>query len=618
MSARAERGEPGPGGRPARPLRRERGYLPIEDHGLLADGRSAALVGRDGTISWMCVPRFDSPPLFCALLDAEKGGAFQLHPEGLVESRQRYLPGTAVLETELHGRTGVVRLRDAMLLRAGADLREDAAADRGELLRVAEVLRGPVRLRVCISPRGGCTAEPRAGGLRLAARSRPDLDLQLWSSRPLPGADCALELEEGDRLELVLRWSGHHHHRRHRPGEELLEETAEVWRRWSALIDYEGPQKGLVHRSAIVLKMLDFFENEAIIAAPTSSLPEHIGGPRNWDYRFTWVRDAALAVYALRRVGLEFEASGFVGWVMDAVERMGRPRVMYAVDGSRAPEERIAEGLEGYLGSRPVRFGNAAVDQKQHDIFGEVLDCAWQGRRQGRPDDALWKRLSSFAERASREWRKPDHGIWEVRSPGHPYTYSAALCQVAVDRALRLARKFSLPAPAERWEREARLIAEAVLHDSWDDHRQALLAQLGGGDLDAALLALPLRRVVPADHPRMIATVRAIRSGLGAGKGLLYRYDPEKSPDGLPGPEGAFLLCSFWLADNLVLQGELEDGAALFDSLCQRANECGLLPEQIDPSTGAFLGNFPQALSHVGVIATGVHLAAKTATGGRE
>ncbi len=585
------------------------GYLPIEDHGLIGDGTTAALVGRDGAISWLCVPRFDSPPLFCRLLDAHRGGAFTVAPEDLIESRQYYEPDNAVLVTEMRSSGGLVRVTDALMLRQGADLREDTPAGRCELVRMVEAVQGGVRLRIEIETRGGSQAEVSRAGLRLRSVARPDLDLQLSSSVQLKGLRSLMTVNEGDRLYLTLRWSsgsGRHHPL---SPEESLQATRRAWQHWAARLSYEGPQRAIVHRSALTLKLLDHFENGAIVAAPTSSLPEAIGGVRNWDYRYSWIRDAAFSVYALNRIGCPEEASGFLGWVLDAVERDGRPKVLYDLDGNPPPPEQIEGELEGYCKSRPVRWGNAAAEQIQHDVYGEILDCAYQwAAHHGEIDDALWGKLRGLIEAAGREWRNPDQGIWEVRTPGRPFTYSAALCQVALDRGARVVERFNLPGEAARWRAAADEICKAILNEAWDEEIKSLTEHLGVGGLDASLLSLPLRRVIPADHPQMIATTRAIVERLGAGNGLFYRYLPHESPDGLVGREGAFLLCSFWLVDNLAHQGRLDEAMNLFDSLCSRANPLGLLPEQIDPSSGAFLGNFPQAFSHVGLISSAVNL----------
>jgi GH15 family glucan-1,4-alpha-glucosidase len=592
------------------PLRPIDGYLPLEDYGLIGDGTTAALVGRDGAIPWLCVPRFDSPPVFCGLLDAVRGGAFTVAPDDFVESRQWYEPDSGVLVTDIRGRAGVVRLTDALTLHAGADLTEDTSAGRGELLRSVRVLHGRIRLRIEVAPRGGAQAEPRGAGLQIHCPSRPDLDLHLSSTVQLDGLRTTLELGAGDRIHLFLRWGGGARRSQPFAPDALLQATLVAWRRWLRCFDYRGPQEPLVRRSAITLKVLDYWPNGAMIAAPTSSLPEAIGGPRNWDYRYAWIRDAAFSVYALRRIGLLREAAGFLGWVLDAVERGGRPKVLYDLDGNPPPPEREDPELEGYRRSRPVRWGNAAAAQRQHDVYGEILDCAYQwAAHGGEIDEALWARLARLVEAARQEWCQPDHGIWEVRTPGRPFTYSAALCQVALDRGARLAERFHLPGDIAGWRAAAAQITRAILTRAWDSEAGTLTEHLGGGGLDASLLALPLRRVVPADHPRMVATASTIVQRLSAGHGLLFRYLPDEFADGLPGHEGAFLLCSFWLVDNLAQQGRLDEAAELYTSLCARANPLGLLPEQIDPGSGAFLGNYPQAFSHVGLISSGVNLA---------
>ena len=593
------------------PIRRFDGYLPIEDHGLIGDGTTAALVGRDGAVSWMCVPRFDSPPLFCAILDAKRGGAFTVAPEGLTESRQFYETDTGVLVTEMRSAGGLVRVSDALTLRSGADLSEDAPAGRGELVRSITALDGRVRLRVDIDPRDGAEAAPLGEGLRFRYPSRPDIELHLSATRPeaLRGTRNSLELNSGEHLDLTLRWGKNLPGHSHIPTEERLAATIASWRRWLRQFIYDGPEEPLVRRSAITLKLLDYTPNGAIIAAPTSSLPEAIGGPRNWDYRYAWIRDAAFSVYALRRIGFTVEAARFLGWVLDAIERDGHPRVLYNLDGAQPEPEREDSNLEGYRRSAPVRWGNGAAEQWQHDIYGEILDCAYQWIAHGGTiDPALWARMKGFVEAARTEWRAPDHGIWEVRTSGRPFTYSAALCQVALDRGARIARRFDLSGDNPGWDAASMQIKRAILEQAWDETMQSLTEHLGGGGLDASLLCLPLRRVLPADHPRMMATTAAIAARLSAGKGLLYRYLPEVSPDGLPGHEGAFLLCSFWLVDNLAQQGRIDEALELYHSLCARAGNLGLLPEEIDPNTGAFLGNYPQAFSHIGVISSGVNL----------
>ena len=595
---------------PLTPILQTDGYLPLADYGLVGDGATAALIGRDGAVAWLCLPRFDAPPLFCSLLDAVKGGSFTISPDGLQASGQWYEPDSPVLITDLQSTTGRVRLTDFCPLISGADLAEDVPATRRELLRSATVIDGTVRLRIDIEPRGGADAEPRDGGLRIRCAAQPDLSLHVFSTVPLTGLRTWISLKAGQSVHLHLCWRQSPSHPRHVDPTKVHAETISVWRNWLAGLRYQGPQAALVRRSAITLKLLDHFENGAIVAAPTSSLPELIGGTRNWDYRYAWVRDAAFSVYALHRIGLSHEAAGFLAWVLDAVERDGRPRVMYDLDGRMPPPEREDPALEGYRRSRPVRWGNAAAGQRQHDVYGEILDCAYQwAAHHGKIPEALWTRLVGLADAAGQKWREPDHGIWEVRTSGRPFTYSTALCHVALDRAARLADRAKLPGSSDSWHRMAKEIEQAILTEAWDPGMQSFTEHLGGGGLDASVLTLPLRRVVPADHPKMVATTRAVMERLGAGQGLLYRYLPDESPDGIAGHEGAFLLCSFWFVDNLAKQGRLDEAMELYDSLCARAGTLGLLPEEIDPATGAFLGNYPQAFSHIGVIASGVNLA---------
>ncbi|MFF2662878.1 glycoside hydrolase family 15 protein [Kitasatospora sp. NPDC058032] len=603
---------------PFRPVLRRHGYLPLEDLGLIGDGTTAALVGRDGSIPWLCLPRFDAEPLFCGLLDHARGGHFTLAPEDLVEARQRYEPDTGVLVTELRSRTGLVRVTDALALRSGADLADDAPAARAELVRSAVVLDGRVRLRAELEPRGGARTRALFSGLELRPVRRPGLRLHLRSNRPLHGLHSTHDLRQGDRLDLVLSWGRFHRHHRV-DTDAMLKGTVDAWRHWMRHFDYDGPQQALVRRAAVTLKLCDDWANGSLVAAPTSSLPAPIGGIRNWDYRYSWIRDAAFAVFALRRIGFRGEADAFLGWVLDAFEDSGRPRIMYDLRGGPVPEEVEDGELEGYQRSAPVRWGNGAADQRQHDVYGEILDCADQWLRAGGEiQPALWAGLAGLADAAEQAWREPDQGIWEVRSAGRVFTYSAGLCQVALDRAAQIGERLGLPISTGRWRASADHLSSLILEQSWDEDARTLSAHLdGGGVLDASLLALPLRHVVPIDHPRMVATATAVAERLSAGGGLLHRYLHEDSPDGLAGDEGAFVLCSFWLVDNLIGQGRTEEAEELYDSLCSRASPLGLMSEQINPSTGEFMGNFPQAFSHIGIAASGVNLARARAGGRR-
>jgi alpha,alpha-trehalase len=593
-----------------RAVEQREGYLPIEDHGLIGDGRTCALVARDGAISWMCLPRFDRHAFFARLLDRENGGCFLLAPEDLQESRQYYIEDTGVLVTEMRGAGGTVAVTDALLLREDARLEEAELAARGELLRCARVLDGQVRLRVHLDPRGGAGASRRGDKLRVGWAEIPALPLYLLSSQPLEGLETSVTLQEGQELWLLLRWNADAGSTEKIDPQRLLQNTVRAWRQWASKITYGGPQERLVRRSALTLKLLGHSKSGAIMAASCSSLPEAPGGERNWDYRYVWLRDAALSVLALRGVGLGFESDKFLTWVVRVLDK-DKPRVLYDLDGSLPKAEYIDQRYKGYRESAPVRWGNAAADQPQNDMYGEILDCAYRwAERKGSLDDKLWQQLTKLVETARQVYDQPDHGIWEVRSPpDHPYTYSVGMCQVALDRAARIAARLGLPADAELWAAQASELRHRILTEAWDEKQQSITEHLGpDGGLDSSVLALPLRRVFPANHPRMVATTRAVADRLSAGGGLLYRYLPKESPDGLAGEEGAFLICSFWLVENLVGQDALDQAGELYESLCARANPLGLLSEQIDAHDGSFLSNFPQALSHVGLISAGVAL----------
>ncbi|HEX2074425.1 MAG TPA: glycoside hydrolase family 15 protein [Geodermatophilus sp.] len=603
-----------------RPLSRADGYLPIEDHGLIGDGATCALVASDGSIPWLCLPEFDGPALLAGLLDVERGGSFVVAPVGVRAGGQRYLEDTGVLVTDLQGTGGALEVTDCLTLRSGADLGELVPAGRSELLRLARAVSGPVDVAVRLRPKDQVRATREGGAWRLHWPARPELRLALWCSHELEVATDGsiggvVRLRPGERLTATLHWSGNTRLLDRADPAELVHRTTQAWREWAGRLRYEGPQRHLVRRSALTLKLLDHVPSGALMAAATSSLPEEIGGVRNWDYRYTWVRDAAFSSYALRQVGMTSEADSFLAWTLTNAERDGAPSLMYALDGGRPPVERIDPALSGYRGSAPVRWGNAAATQTQHDVYGELLDVAYGWVRSGGGvDEHLWSNLTRLTEQAIERWATPDHGIWEVRGAGRPFTYSVALCSVAVDRALRIAALCGLDHPRDRWRAEAERIRSTLLERAWDPDRKSFtehLAPPGGpyGGLDGSLLALPLRDVLPADDPRMVATTEAVRHHLDAGNGLLYRYLHAESPDGLTGGEGAFLLCSFWLVDNLAAQGRLQEALDLYDSLCGRATGLGLLSEEIDPSTGAFLGNFPQAFSHLGLISSGVNLA---------
>jgi alpha,alpha-trehalase len=602
---------------PFRPLTLLDGYLPIESYGMVGDGSTVALIGRNASIDWLCAPRFDSPPLFAGILDKDKGGAFSVTAEGLIATRHRYFGDSPILITELETATGLLRVTDLMPIRPDADLREMNGINRGELLRVIEVISGEVTFSVDVTMHRHRTGEQDSDRTRVYVHEDPDQpEIELEASRPFDGEHGEWSLPTGESVAFCLRWNGGKGASSVNAPVSAITTSMDAWGAWLSRIRYDGPQRPLVIRSAITLKMLDYLPTGAIVAAPTTSLPEAIGGERNWDYRYVWIRDGSFSVAAFRRMGLDEEAWQFLRWIIGITEGSDIS-VMYTLDGEREIPESEDPELSGYRNSQPVRWGNGAWDQTQNDVYGELVDAAYQwANRGGEIPQRLWERLTELVERAAEEWRTPDEGIWEIRSPGRLQTYSAALCALALDRGIRLARMLDLPCDIDRWQRIHDDIIDTILEYGWSDELQSLTQVIrdpedekNTGHLDASLLTLAIRRVIPPNHPKMVATTKAIARELGAGKDLLYRYLPEKSPDGLSGEEGAFVLCSFWMVEVLVLQGHIDEAKAMYDRLCRRVNALGLLSEEIDPDTGHFLGNFPQAFSHIGLIAAGEAIA---------
>jgi GH15 family glucan-1,4-alpha-glucosidase len=586
------------------PPARVDGYAPIRDYAAIGDGRTVALVACDGSVDWLCLPDLDSRSVFGALIDAVRGGRFVLEPEAAYEATRRYLPGTNVLETTFTTSTGRVRVSDAMTLPTGG------LSPYRELVRRVEGVGGVVPLRWTLEPRFGYgeakTRVERRFGVPVAVCGRDALALSSWGAgEPEWRAEAVTgRFSVGDRSSGLLVLSAAHQEplvfpARHEV-EARLEATVESWRAWAHGLTYGGPWQEAVIRSALTLKLLVFAPSGAIAAAATTSLPEEVGGERNWDYRFSWPRDAAFTLQALLSLGCAPEARAFFSWILHA-SQLTHPRlqVLYRLDGrARAGEQTLP--LAGYRGSRPVRVGNAAADQTQLDVYGEVLEAASRlASATGALDRDHGRRLAEVADYVCESWEQPDAGIWETRSEPAHFVQSKMLCAAGLMRACELARRGLLPAKnAERWQHEQGRIREFVETRGYSESKKSYVRSAGKDDLDASLLLAVTGGYDEPRTPRLLTTVDAIRRELARGP-LLHRY---LGADGLTGDEGAFLACSFWLAEAYARQGRLDEAAALMDELVPLANDVGLFAEEVDPATGEFLGNFPQALSHLALI----------------
>ncbi|GAB4330477.1 MAG: glycoside hydrolase family 15 protein [Dehalococcoidia bacterium] len=595
-------------------------YPPISDYGLISDMHSCALVSRSGSIDWACFPRFDSPSVFGRLLDWNRGGCFELTVLDIVDTHRRYLPGTNILETRFQTETGTAILRDCMPVPPHARIdRPRELGSHHQVLRVLQCIDGVVRYRLTCYPRFDYgTVVPHAefrGGIAYAHGGGHAVSL--YCSEPLrvhhDGFRADGTLRSAERLRAALTY----HSGRNDEPEALnkadidyrFAETELFWEEWSGQCTYNGRYRDTVLRSALALKALTYSPSGALVAAATTSLPESIGGTRNWDYRFTWLRDATFALYALAIVGFKQEVHEFKKWLEWATAGRARDlQIMYGLQGERRLVEHEIPELEGYRGSRPVRYGNAAYRQFQLDIYGELLDAAHIYRRitDGQIDDDHWAFLCDIVETVIERWREPDEGIWEVRGQRLHFVFSKVMCWVALDRAIRAAIDLGLHADLDRWTRERDIIRADILQNGYNPDVGAFVQAYGSDHLDASVLMLPLVKFIPATDERMRSTVRAIERELCAPNGFIYRY--RSFDDGIPGQEGAFTICTFWLADNLILMGEVDRGRALFEKVIAHENDLGLHSEQIDPATGTMLGNFPQAFSHLAAINTAVLL----------
>ena len=576
---------------------------PIEDYALIGDTHTAGLVSREGSIDWLCLPRFDSPACFAALLGDRSNGRWLLAPAGGVqEVRRRYQGDSLVLETEYRTDDGVVRVIDCMPPR-----HRDP-----DVARVVEGIKGRVRMRMDLTIRfdyGSIVPWVRHEGGALHAVAGPD---SVWLRTPVPvwGENWTtladFTVAEGERAPFMLTW-----HASHRPAPrridpvQALGDTEAWWGEWASGIDYQGGWQDAVIRSLLTLKALTYAPTGGIVAAPTTSLPEQLGGVRNWDYRYCWLRDATFTLSALMLAGLADEAKAWREWLLRAVA--GQPQqmqILYGVAGERRITEQELDWLSGYQGSRPVRIGNAAVNQFQLDVYGEVMDTLHVGRYIGlESDEAAWDLQQALLEFLESNWRQPDEGIWEIRGPRRHFTHSKVMAWVALDRAIKAVELMGHEGPVDRWRAVRRELHDEVCREGYDSGRDSFVQFYGADHLDASLLQIPLVGFLPADDPRVKGTVAAIQRELVV-DGLVHRYPPQasQSVDGLPPGEGTFLACTFWLADNLALMDRREEAVAIYERLLTLRNDVGLLAEEYDPASRRLLGNFPQAFSHVALV----------------
>ena len=589
----------------------------INDYGIIGDCRSAALISRHGSLDWLCWPWFDSPSLFAAILDTEKGGFWRIAPAGAYSATRRYLPGTNVLETEFHTKTGKLRVLDCMPVYDMAYEQQHMLPDR-EVLRIVECTEGEVQLDGVYAPApkyGKCSCRwthSRALGIRVEFRGgavwfRSDLDWHFHDHHAL----CNEVLRAGQRKYCSMVFMEHGPAVLSPLGEwsdASLDQTVGWWKRWSDRCVYKGPFREQVVRSALALKLLNFAPSGAIVAAPTASLPERVGGDLNWDYRYCWLRDASLTLGAIMDLGYHTEGDAFLGWLLHTT-RLSRPRlqVLYDVYGETEITESSLDHLEGYCGSRPVRIGNGAHEQLQLDAYGSVILAAYDYVKHGGELDVDEARfLRGLGEAVCELWRLPDHGIWEIRGGPQHNTYSKLMCWVALDRLLRLHAGGKIRIPAERFAAEREAIVQAIETRGYNEELGAYSAFFDAAVPDASLLLMSRYNYKPTHDPRLRATFACIERALGHGD-LLYRYPI--GADRLPGQEGAFVISSFWAVDYLIRAGQAELAQQRFERLLARANDVGLYSEEIEPESGAALGNFPQAFSHVGLIIAALSLA---------
>jgi len=603
-------------------------YLPIEEYGLIGNMRTAALVGTNGSIDLLSCPDFDSPTVFAALLDDAKGGRFRIAPV-LEDARHRqlYLPETNILLTRFLSSEGVAEVSDFMPV-------TDRGDDRACIVRRAKTVRGEVHFRMECSPRfdyarSDHRVEQLSDGVLFESAGPYKAALRLHTSAPVRidgGAAVAeFSLKHGETAAFVLEQvEDSRDSVCTRPDfvSSSFKATADFWRAWSRRSLYRGRWRGVVQRSALTLKMLTSARHGSIVAAPTFGLPEELGGQRNWDYRYTWIRDASFTLYALIRLGYTEEAAAFMHWIearCDELNPDGSLQVMYGVDGRHRLTEQTLPHLEGYMGSAPVRIGNGAYDQLQLDIYGELMDSVYLYNKYGEPISFdLWRNLTRLLDWVCDNWRQKDEGIWEVRGGRQEFLYSRLMCWVALDRGVRLSLKRSFPAPLDRWLRARDEIYLEIMREFWDPERRAFVQHLGSKTMDAASLLMPLVKFVGPTDPRWLSTLKAIEEDL-VDDSLVYRYRVgDAAHDGLDGEEGTFSMCTFWYVECLARAGDLDKARFFFEKMLGYANHLGLYSEELGPR-GEHLGNFPQAFTHLGLISAAFHLDRRltAARGGR-
>lgn len=579
-------------------------YRPISSYGLIGDLRTAALVGRDGAIDWFCPQRFDAPSLFAAILDADIGGAFRVAPAVPCSSKQLYLPDTAVLLTRFLSPGGVAEVTDLM----------PVGGDSCAIVRKVDVVRGTVDFRMSCRPGFDYARRSHRATLEGPRRARftaedgrvTELSARLPLALDGPAASARFELGAGEGAWFVLHPAGEGDAWTDESVARAVEETRSFWRGWLSSSIYDGRWREMVHRSAITLKLCTYEPTGAMVASPTCSLPEAVGGGRNWDYRYAWLRDSAFTAFAFQRLGFHREAQRFAHWLEERCRETdpGDPQlqIVYAIDGGRDLTEHELPHLEGYGGSRPVRIGNGAHDQLQLDVYGELMDAVYLSNKVEAVSWDLWTSLRRLLDWLADNWQQPDEGIWEVRGGRRDFVYSRMMCWVAFERAMRMQSQRGLPGDTNRWRHVRDAIYEEIMERGWSEERQAFVQYYDGTVLDASNLLMPLVKFIGPRDPRMLATLDAIQRDL-VSDSLVYRYDPGlASDDGLDGEaEGSFSLCSFWLVECLTRAGRTEEARLVFEKMLTYANEVGLFAEEVGDS-GEALGNFPQAFTHLGLI----------------